>query len=317
MTNTAYQPQISVVCPCYNEADCIDELHARLTAICQQCATHSYEILLVNDGSTDETWQKISHIAAQDPKIIAINLSKNHGHQLALSAGLSICKGQKILILDADLQDPPELLPQMLALMDEGAEVVYGQRNKRAGETFFKKSSAKLFYRLLAKLSDVAIPLDSGDFRLMSRQALNVFLAMPEHNRFIRGMVSWIGFKQVPLYYDRAPRFAGISKYPLSKMLHFASDAITSFSIRPLRIASFLGLVFGIMGLLTLIYVFYSWIMNETIQGWTSLMAIVLVLGSSQLLVAGVIGEYVGRMYIESKGRPLFVIKEILNQPPS
>jgi polyisoprenyl-phosphate glycosyltransferase len=203
----------------------------------------------------------------------------------------------------------------MMARMDAGADVVYGQRQKREGETAFKRLTAALFYRLLRRLVDIDIPLDTGDFRLMSRRALNILNAMPEQHRFVRGLVSWIGFRQEALPYVRAARFAGDTKYPVSKMLRFALDAITSFSIRPLRIASWLGVGAGIGGLLVIIYVLGAWISGYTVSGWTSLMVITLVLGSSQLLVAGVMGEYLGRLYLESKGRPLFVIESVVQSP--
>lgn len=308
-------PAVSVVCPCFNEEESINELYRRLTDACASVASDSYEIILVNDGSKDLTWERMSALALADRKLVAINLSRNHGHQLALSAGLHVCKGERIFILDGDLQDPPELLPQMMARMDAGADVVYGQRRKREGETVFKKASSKIFYRMLAHLTEMAIPLDAGDFRLMSRRALNVVNNMPEQNRFVRGMISWVGFRQEPFLYDRAPRFAGLSKYPFARMVGFAVDAITSFSVRPLRLASYLGLIFGVLGLLTLGYVFNSWFQGQTIQGWTSLIAVILVLGSCQLLVAGITGEYIGRMYLEAKRRPLFIIQDIINGP--
>jgi dolichol-phosphate mannosyltransferase len=215
-------------------------------------------------------------------------------------------------VIDADLQDPPELLPAMLERLNAGCDVVYGQRAKREGETLFKKVSAALFYRLLKQLVDIDVPLDAGDFRLMSRRALDVLNSMPEQQRFIRGMVSWIGFRQEAFRYDRAARFAGETKYPFSKMLRLALDAITGFSVRPLRLASYLGFMSGMAGLLLLIYTFVSWYHGGTVRGWTSLTAIVLVVSSAQLIVAGVTGEYLGRLYMESKRRPLFVIEDIV-----
>ena len=308
-------PRLSVVTPCYNEESSLDELYRRVSAACQEVVGSDYEIVLVNDGSRDRTWLRMMLLAENDPRVTAVNLSRNHGHQLALTAGLSVCRGERILILDADLQDPPELLAPMMARMDAGADVVYGQRVNREGETAFKRLSAALFYRLLHMMVDIEIPLDTGDFRLMSRRALNILNAMPEQHRFIRGLVSWIGFRQEALPYSRAPRFAGETKYPLSKMIRFALDAITSFSIRPLRIASWLGAGAGIGGLMVIIYVMLNWISGNTVSGWTSLMVITLILGSSQLLVAGVMGEYLGRLYLESKNRPLFVIESVLQAP--
>lgn len=252
-------------------------------------------------------------LSASDPRVVAINLSRNHGHQLALSAGLQMCKGERIFIIDADLQDPPELLPLMMARMDDGCDVIYGQRIKREGETVFKKTTAMAFYRLLDRLVDIDIPRDTGDFRLMSRRALDILNSMPEHHRFIRGMVSWIGLRQEALPYDRAARFAGESKYPLSKMIRFAIDAITGFSVRPLRMASYLGFGFGMATLIFLAYVLVNYFTGKAVEGWTSLAVIMLALGSVQLFVAGVLGEYLGRLYIEAKGRPLYIIQEIVS----
>jgi dolichol-phosphate mannosyltransferase len=307
-------PSISVVTPCYNEEESIGELYDRVTAVCQRVADKNYEFVLVNDGSCDRTWSRMLALSARDPCVVAVNLSRNHGHQLALSAGLSLCRGERILILDADLQDPPELLPAMMARMDAGADVVYGQRIERQGETTFKRLTASAFYRMFRQIVDIQIPLDTGDFRLMSRRALDVLNRMPEQHRFIRGMVSWIGFHQEPLPYARAARFAGTTKYPLSKMLRFALDAITSFSIKPLRLASWLGLCAGTAGLVAILYVLGSWILGRTVEGWSSLMIVILLLGSSQLFVVGLLGEYIGRLYLESKGRPLFIIESVVRQ---
>lgn len=312
---TAPRPRLSVVTPCYNEEASLAELRRRITAACQEVVSDDYEIVLVNDGSRDSTWLQLMLLAEHDQHITAVNLSRNHGHQLALTAGLTQCRGDRVFILDADLQDPPELLGAMMARMDAGADVVYGQRISREGETAFKRLSAALFYRLLHRLVDIDIPLDSGDFRLMSRRALDILNAMPEQHRFVRGMVSWIGFRQEALPYHRETRFAGETKYPFSKMLRFALDAITSFSIKPLRMASWLGICAGLGGLLVMIYVLGSWMLGYTVSGWTSLMMITLFLGSSQLFVAGVMGEYIGRLYLESKNRPLFVIESVVHRP--
>jgi glycosyltransferase involved in cell wall biosynthesis len=252
-------------------------------------------------------------IARGDPRVVAIKLSRNFGHQLALTAGLHCCSGRQVLIIDADLQDPPELLPEMTSLMDETkADVVYGQRRLRVGETHFKTISAAHFYRLLHRLTDVPIPQDTGDFRLMSRRAVEVLNKMPEHYRFIRGMVTWIGLKQIPFVYDRSARYAGETKYPLSKMVRFAIDAITGFSIVPLRAASFLGVSIGVIGLLLLTYTLGSWLFGQVVEGWTSLTSIFLIISSAQLLVLGCFGEYLGRLYMESKRRPLFIIDETI-----
>ena len=303
---------LSVVAPCFNEEEGLTEFWRRTTLACEAAVGQSYEIVLINDGSRDRTWGVMTHIAANDPHVVAINLSRNYGHQIALTAGLEAARGARILIIDADLQDPPELLAEMMAAMDDGADVVYGQRRKREGETLFKSWTAAIFYRLLRRLVDIEIPLDAGDFRLMSRRALDVLNSMPEQFRFIRGMVSWIGLKQVPLLYDRAARFAGETGYPLSKMIRFACDAITGFSIMPLRIASYLGIAMGFVSMALIGYTILSWALGSAIAGWTSLTSIVLVIGSTQLLVLGMFGEYLGRMYIETKRRPLYVVDSVL-----
>jgi polyisoprenyl-phosphate glycosyltransferase len=304
---------LSVVVPCYNEQDGLLELHRRVTAVCRASVGDAYELVFVNDGSRDATWTNMRQICEMDKHVVAVNLSRNHGHQLALSAGLQMCRGDRVFILDADLQDPPELLPEMMARMDGGCDVVFGQRAKREGETVFKKASAFAFYRVLERMVDIDIPRDTGDFRLMSRRAVDVLNSMPEHHRFIRGMVSWIGMRQEGLPYERAARFAGATKYPLSRMVRFAIDAITGFSVRPLRLASYLGICFGIATVLVLTYVLVHYLIGNPVEGWTSLAVIILALGSVQLFVAGVMGEYLGRLYMESKRRPLFVIEEVVS----
>ena len=234
---------LSIVVPCFNEEACLPELHKRLGAAARSAVGEDYELVLINDGSRDGSWSIMQSMAESDSRLVAINLSRNHGHQLALTAGLDLCRGDTILIIDADLQDPPELLPAMIEAMRESdADVVYGVRKSRAGETAFKRATAHGFYRLLSRATEVDIPLDAGDFRLMSRRALEALLAMPEQARFIRGMVAWIGFKQVPFAYDRQERFAGETKYPLKKMMRFAFDALTGFSSAPLKLASHAGL---------------------------------------------------------------------------
>lgn len=304
---------LSIVIPCYNEEGGLYELHRRLTGVCQSIIGEPYEIVLVNDGSTDKTWEVMKRLAASDFHLVLINLSRNFGHQAALSAGLQISRGERVFILDADLQDPPELLPKMLVKMNEGFDVVFGQRIKREGESFFKKKSAYMFYRFLNWLTEIKIPKDTGDFRLMSRRTVNMLNSMPEHYRFIRGMVTWIGFRQAAIFYERDKRFDGSTKYTLRKMISFAFDAITAFSIRPLRLATYLGFIFGISALLILFYVFISYFTHHTTRGWTSLAAIMLTIGSVQMIIIGLMGEYLGRLYIESKHRPLFIIQEVVS----
>ena len=306
------RPQLSVVIPCYNEQGCLDMLHARVSAAARGVVGQDYEIVLVNDGSRDESWAVMQRLAAADPHLVAINLSRNHGHQLALTAGLDLCAGEQILIIDADLQDPPELLGEMRETMiREEADVVYAVRRKRQGETWFKRATAAAFYRLLDRMTDTPIPLDTGDFRLMSRRALDALLSLPEQARFIRGMVAWIGFRQVPLPYDRAERHAGETNYPFGKMLRLAFDAMTGFSTAPLRLASHAGLLLTGASLLLLVYIAVGWLTGSAVQGWTSTMLVVVLLGAVQMFVLGMIGEYLGRLYVEAKRRPLYLVADV------
>lgn len=311
---TSPVPELSVVAPCYNESVGLPEFYRRVSEACVATGL-TYEIVFINDGSKDSTWDVLTALSLADPHIIAVDLSRNHGHQLALSAGLLVCRGSRVLIIDADLQDPPELLPQMLELMNSGADVVYGQRRHRAGEGFFKLKTATLFYRFINALTERPIPVDTGDFRLISRRALNVLIDMPERHRFIRGMVSWIGFKQVPLLYDRDARFAGETSYPFRKMFRLALDAVTAFSIKPLQIASWIGLFTGFGAVIILLYALYGFLFANAVPGWTSVLAAVSLLSSVQLFVLGIMGEYIGRLYEQSKGRPLFIIRDILRAP--
>jgi glycosyltransferase involved in cell wall biosynthesis len=303
---------LSIVIPCFNEEECLAALHARLTGAAEAAVGTDYELVLVNDGSTDATWAMMRELAAKDERLVAVDLSRNHGHQLALTAGLDLCRGDIVLIIDADLQDPPELLSDMMATMArEQADVVYGVRTQRDGETTFKRATAHAFYRMLARATEVDIPVDAGDFRLISRRALNVILAMPEQARFIRGMVAWIGFRQVPFAYRRDERFAGSTKYPLRKMIRFALDALTGFSSAPLKLASHAGLWLAVGSLLVMIYILAGWLSGRAIPGWTSLMLIVVIIGAVQMFVLGLMGEYIGRLYSQAKQRPLYIVQDI------
>jgi dolichol-phosphate mannosyltransferase len=307
-----HRPALSIVVPCYNEEATLPLLHARVSAVARAAVGEDHEIVLVNDGSRDGSWAAMQTLAAADPRVLAINLSRNHGHQLALTAGLDLCAGQQILIIDADLQDPPELLPEMRAMMArEDADVVYAVRRKREGETVFKKATAAIFYRFLDRVTDTPIPLDTGDFRLMTRRSLDALLALPEQARFIRGMVAWVGFRQVPFPYDRAERHAGETNYPFGKMLRLALDAVTGFSTAPLRWASHLSVVLAGLSTLLLIYIGWGYSSGERVQGWTSTMLVVVVLSAIQMFVLGLIGEYLGRLYIESKRRPLYLVADV------
>ena len=303
---------LSIVVPCYNEEECLEALHKRLGAAARKAVGEDYEIVLINDGSRDASWSIMQRFAAKDPHLVAINLSRNHGHQLALTAGLDLCRGDVILVIDADLQDPPELLGDMLKTMRaDGADVVYGVRRSRSGETAFKRATAHGFYRLLSRATEVDIPLDAGDFRLISRRALDALLAMPEQARFIRGMVAWIGFRQVAFPYDRQERLAGETKYPLGKMIRFALDALTGFSSAPLKLASHVGLWLSVGSVLLILYIAYAWAAGRNIPGWTSLMLIVVIIGAVQMFVLALMGEYIGRLYNEAKGRPLYIVQEV------
>ncbi len=314
------RPAISVVAPCFNEEGVLPEFLRRVGAVLDGLdgtGGGPSEIVLVDDGSRDGTWALMEAAAARDPRIVAVRLMRNHGHQLALTAGLSICRGARILIIDADLQDPPELLPEMLALLDGvdgkgGADVVYGQRRQREGESLFKRATAAAFYRLIGRMADVEIPSDAGDFRLLDRRVLDLLLAMPERHRFIRGMVAWIGGRQVPFAYDRKPRAAGESKYPLGKMVGFAVDAVTAFSVVPLLASMTIGWIMAAVGFAFFVYSIVGWFLGANLPGWTSLMAAIGLLAGMQFLMLGVIGAYLGRLYDQSKGRPLFMIRDIV-----
>ena len=303
-------PELSVVIPCYNEEDVLPELRRRLVGVCEGTGL-SFEVVLVDDGSSDRTRPMLETFVAEDPRFVAVLLSRNHGQQMALTAGLTHARGEKILILDADLQDPPELLPAMLAMMEEGHDVVYGQRRTREGETAFKRVTSKLFYRTLNRLIQVKIPNDTGDFRIMSRRVLDQVLAMPERHRFVRGMISWVGFSQVPILYDREERFAGATKWGVASLMGLTIDALTSFSIVPLRVATWLGLITAGLSIPLMIYIVGSWISGVAVEGWVSLAGIVTIFGSIQLIVVGIIGEYVGRMYMQAKNRPLFIVDKV------
>jgi len=308
-------PDLSIVVPCYNEEATLGALYDRLVLACAAAGDIEVEIILVNDGSRDHTWPAILGLCERDPRVMGVDLSRNYGHQLALSAGLSLSRGQRVLIIDADLQDPPELLPQMMQLVDGGADVVYGQRRERAGERQFKKLSAAGFYRLLQHIADISIPVDAGDFRLMRREVVELLNNMPEQHRFIRGMVSWLGFNQVALPYDRAPRSAGQTGYPLRKMVRLGLDAITGFSTAPLRFATYLACSFLLIAIALTVYDVVALIFGGTVRGWASLFLVLLVFSSVQLFCLGMLGEYVGRIYIETRRRPLYVVRELYRAP--
>lgn len=310
------RPFISVVIPCYNEEEALPILHERLSKVLRRC-TDQYEIILANDGSRDRTIDVIRSLATADPHVRGIDLSRNFGHQMCLTAGLDHARGEVILMMDADLQDPPELLPRMLKAWRNGADVVYAVRKKRIGESTFKLATAALFYRLLRMSTKVDIPVDTGDFRLIDRTALDGVLAIRENNRFLRGLFSWVGFRQEPIYYVRQQRVAGESKYPLRKMLRFAFDGITSFSWSPLRLAMWLGLVSAALSFLYGTVVIWEGLSGGTVPGWASTTVSVLFLGGIQLVTIGLLGEYIGRIFEEVKQRPLYLVREVIEAPSS
>ena len=304
---------ISVIVPCYNEKQVIEETHRRLVAILDGIEGANYEILYIDDGSRDETLRLLREISASNPNVRIISLSRNFGHQIAVTAGLEHAIGNVVVVIDADLQDPPEVILEMLDHWRLGVDVAYGVRSEREGETAFKLWTAKVFYRFINRLSDVAIPLDTGDFRLMDRRVVDALLAMPECDRFVRGMVAWVGFRQEPVYYRRAARLAGETKYPLRKMLRFATDGILSFSLVPLRLAVYMGFLAAGIALLGIIYAIALRLFTDVwVTGWTLLFIGILFLGGVQLLFLGVMGEYLGRIYGEVKRRPLYLVKEEL-----
>jgi dolichol-phosphate mannosyltransferase len=308
---------LSIVAPCYNEQECLSQFVGRMTKAAEAAVGESYELILVNDGSRDNTWPCIRAITQTNPRILGVNLSRNHGHQLAVTAGLSLTRGASILIIDADLQDPPELLPEMTARLKEGFDVVYGRRRTRAKESAFKLVTASFFYKTLRMLSDVEIPADTGDFRLMSRRIADRLNAMPEHDRFLRGMVAWLGGKQTEILYDRDPRFAGQTGYTLSKMLRLAASGVVGFSTRPLKMSGFLASIGMLIGVGVVLYALTGYVLGNVAPGWTSQALITIFFGVAQLGCLAVMGSYLGRTYMQVKARPLFMIDEISAQPAS
>jgi len=302
---------ISIVVPCLNEQEVLRETNRRLLAVLEQLPLQ-FEILYVDDGSTDATPDILREFQVLDERIRVVRFSRNFGHQLAITAGLEHASGDALAIIDADLQDPPEVLADFVAKWMDGFDVVYGVRAEREGETAFKRGSAKLFYRVIGRLSDTEIPVDTGDFRLMSRQVADALLAMPERDRFVRGMVSWLGFSQAAIPYRREARAAGVTKFSLFKMMRFATDGVVSFSTLPLRLATWVGFAASGIAILGILITVVERLLGVEglVRGWASLLVAILFLGGVQLICMGIIGEYVGRIYGESKRRPLYVVKE-------
>ncbi len=305
---------MSVIVPCYNEEAVIGETYSRLVSVFA-AEPYEMEFLFVDDGSRDQTLNLLKGIAEVDPRVRILSFSRNFGHQSAVVAGLVHCIGSLVAIIDADLQDPPEAIPQMVALMDERkCSVVYGKRVTRKGEGVLKRITAHVFYRVLNSLSDIPFPVDTGDFRVMDRKVVDAFNALPERNKYIRGLIAWIGFQQVPYLYVREPRFAGKTKYSVSRMVKFAFSALFSFSRRPLRLAMQLGTLSVVISLLILAWLIFEKIFHliETVPGWTSTVAVVVFVGGVQLLSTGVLGEYIGSIFDEAKRRPDYVIAECI-----
>ena len=303
--------KLSIVIPCYNEEAVVEETIARLQAVCTPLSSLCFEWIFVDDGSSDRTRQLLKDHAAREPRLKLIGFARNFGHQIAVTAGIDAAVGDGVVILDADLQDPPEVISQMIEKWREGYDVVYGVRTERAGESYLKLAMAKGFYRVMGRLSDVPIPLDSGDFRLMSRNVIEVLRAMPERDRFLRGMVSWVGFRQIGITYKRSGRVAGTSRFPLKRLGRLAIDGLLSFSAAPLRVSVALGLLCALLSLIGILYALAVRIFTSTwVAGWAALMIAILFVGGVQLLCIGVLGEYVARIYHETKRRPLYVVQE-------
>jgi polyisoprenyl-phosphate glycosyltransferase len=304
---------LSVIVPCYNEELVLRATHERLSQVLAGMPDLTYELLFVNDGSQDQTQQILKTIQLNDPSVRVLRLSRNFGHQIAVTAGLEEANGDAVVIIDADLQDPPEIIPEMIQRWREGNHVVYGLRAEREGESKFKLWTAKIFYRTINRLSETKIPVDAGDFRLLDREVVQVLNAMPERARFLRGMVSWVGFSQTSVTYQRAARHAGESKYPLAKMIHFALDGIISFSLVPLKLAIWTGFFVIWIAVAGIIVAVLDRLLEKGLtRGWASIFVAVLFMGGIQLVSLGIIGEYLGRIYTEVKRRPLYAVQERL-----
>lgn len=304
------RPTLSVVAPCFNEEGVLHELYRRISQVLDG-AGEAWELVLVNDGSRDRTPQIMRELHAQDPRVKIVDFARNFGHGIAVTAGMDYATGDAVVLIDADLQDPPELILEMLAKWREGYEVIYAIRSKRKGETWFKEFTAKAFYRLIYRITDIKIPMDTGDFRLMDRKVVDALKQMREQHRFMRGMSVWVGFRQTGVTYVRAERYAGETKYPLKKMVKFAFDGITSFSFLPLQLAMYVGFVaagLAILGILAAVILRLSG--SQAFYGQASTLVSVLFLGGVQLICLGIIGEYLGRIYDEVKGRPLYIVRE-------
>jgi glycosyltransferase involved in cell wall biosynthesis len=307
------RPTLSFVLPIYNEEEVIPELHRRLTEFLGRLAIEA-EVLFVNDGSRDRSMDLLRELAVGDSRYRILSFARNFGHQSAITAGVDYARGQAVVVMDSDLQDPPEVVVEMVEKWREGFDVVYGRRRKRVGESWFKLLTARWFYRVFAAMIPNEVPLDTGDFRLMSRRVIVALRSLRETHRFVRGMVAWLGFKQTEVLYDRPGRFAGDTKYPLRKMVRFAIDGITSFSILPLRFATYLGMLMSTASVGVIAWALLAkYLFRQTVQGWTAIVIIVAIFASVQLLMIGILGEYVGRIYEEVKRRPLYIVSDTVN----
>ena len=310
------KPEFSVIIPAYNEQEVIEESYKRLTSVMSQMS-EPYELIFIDDGSRDKTAEILGNICLRDKHVILIRFSRNFGHMPAITAGMDYARGSAVMVIDADLQDPPELFPAMIEKWREGYDVVYGKRSERKGETGFKKLTAGLYYRFLRRMTDVDLPVDTGEFRLIDRKVCDAIKKIKEKNRYIRGLVSWVGFKQTGVEYVREKRFAGVTKYPLAKMIKFAMDGITSFSYKPLKLAAHLGFFISALSFVYLIVVLYQRLFaHSTMAGWASMVAVMLFSQGIVLMVLGLMGEYIGRIFEEIKGRPIYIVDEIVNDSP-
>jgi polyisoprenyl-phosphate glycosyltransferase len=301
--------ELSVIIPIYNESAIIVELNDRLIKACSSI-TDKFELIYVNDGSKDNSQEILSHLANSVSECNYINFSRNFGHQIAVTAGLDACRGNSVVIIDGDLQDPPELIPELYAKHKEGFEVVYAQRKSRKGESVFKKYTAKMFYRILKNLTNVTIPVDTGDFRIIDRKVVDALKKMPEQNKFLRGQIAWIGYRQTAVLFDRHERKAGNSGYPFSKMLKFALDGITGFSDRPLAFVTRMGFWVSFFSFIVIVYALLShFVLQQTITGWTSIIISTMFIGGIQLFSIGIIGEYISRINTNAQNRPLYIIE--------
>lgn len=309
--------KISLVVPMYNEQEVVNESYKKITAVLKELKNYEYEIIIVDDGSKDNTLSIVEEIAQKDEKLKIISFSRNFGHQAAVTAGLKETIGDAVVIIDADMQDPPELIKDMVLLWEEGNDVVYAVRRTRKGESVFKVLTAKMFYKILYGLSDVKIPKDTGDFRLVDRKVVEVINSLPEHNKYLRGLFSWVGFKQKPIKYDREERKAGKTKYPLKKMMKLAYDGIISFSTKPLKLIGIIGMLSVLMSIIVLVYTIFSYLFkwNNLVPGWASIMVSILFFAGVQLVSVWIMSEYMARIYDESRNRPEYIINKRINQP--